>query len=90
MASDQDLAKAEAIKRFRSAVRLELSIAGDWIIGRHLDELRAAADRQIASGGVPALERGLGTAAKKIADALSPMIEREIAKHLALELKPVE
>ncbi len=32
MADEAKLAEAEAIKRFRAAVRLELSIAGDYII----------------------------------------------------------
>lgn len=78
MATDADLAKAEATKRFRAAVRLEMSIAGDWVIGRHLDTLKAQMDREIAQGGLAALEAGTGSWAKKIADAVAPMIEREI------------
>lgn len=78
MVTDAELAQAEAIKRFRAAVRLEMSIAGDWVIGRHLDAIKAQAKAELSSGGLPALERGVGSWAKKIADSLSPMIEREI------------
>ena len=81
--TEAELAKAEAIKRFRAAVRLELSIAGDYIIGRHIDEIKALADREIAAGGVPALEKGMGSKAKQIADALSEAFEEQVPKLLA-------
>ncbi len=78
MASDTALAKAEAIKRFRSGVRLELSVAGDWVIGRHLDALKAKIDDELAQGGIPALDSGVGSWARQIADRMAPMIEREL------------
>lgn len=84
MPTEADLAKLEAVKRFRAAVRLELSIAGDYVIGRHIDQLKAMADREIASGGVPALNNGVGSMAKKVADALSAAFEDELTKLLEL------
>ena len=84
MATEQDLAKAEAIKRFRSAIRLELSIAGDYVIGRHIDQIKDMADKEIASGGIPALESGMGSKAKQIADRLSAAFEVEVENLLAL------
>lgn len=78
MADEAALATAEAIKRFRAAVRLELSIAGDYVIGRHLKEIKDLAAREIASGGIPALENGMGSKAKQIADGLSRVFEAEI------------
>jgi hypothetical protein len=88
MATEADLAKSEAIKRFRAAVRLEMSIAGDWVIGRHLDSIKEQISREISSGGLPALERGVGSWAKQIADSLSPMIEREVTKLLEAGVAP--
>lgn len=86
MADESALAKAEAIKRFRAAVRLELSIAGDYVIGRHIDAIKALADQEIAKGGVPALESGMGSKAKQIADGLSKVFEQEIERLLVPSL----
>jgi hypothetical protein len=87
MATEADLAKMEAIKRFRSAVRLELTIAGDYVIGRHLDGIKSMCDKQIAAGGVPALESGMSSKAKQIADGLSAAFESQLGKLLG-ELPP--
>lgn len=82
MADETSLAKAEAVKRFRSAVRLEFSLAGDYVIGRHLDEIRRRAEEEIARGGIPALEAGMGSLARQIADKLQPAFEAAVAKAL--------
>ena len=85
MATEAKLAKAEAIKRFRSTVRLELTIAGDYVIGRSIDKIIALADEQIEAGGIPALESGVGgSMAKQIADRLSAAFERELEQVLAI------
>lgn len=78
------LAKREAIKRFRSAVRLEMSIAADYVIGRRLPQLESLIDREIATNGLPALEAGVGSKAKQIADILSSKFE-EALDQLELE-----
>lgn len=52
-------AKAEAVKRLRNAIRLELAIVGDRLIMDQKDELDSLMDREIANGGLPALDRAV-------------------------------
>jgi hypothetical protein len=72
------LAKAEALKRFRSAVRLELAIAGDRVIGIHAEKIKDRMDEMITDGGLPALERGMGTWARRVADELIGVLDDQL------------
>jgi hypothetical protein len=48
--SEIALAKATAIKRLRSRVRLEASIRADVVLNEMLDEFEAEFDRRVAAG----------------------------------------
>lgn len=51
-----ELAKKEARKRFRSAVRLECAIAADYVIGIKMPELDDLIEQSLATGGNVALD----------------------------------
>lgn len=79
-----ELAKKEARKRFRSAVRLECAIAADYVIGRHLPELNDAIEAKLADGELPALDATVSSMAKRVADLLTEALESTLDQ-LALE-----
>lgn len=81
---DIDLAKKEARKRFRSAVRLECAIAADYVIGRHMPDLNDLIEKSLSEGELPALEAEVAAAAKKIASLLTEALEGAMDQ-LALE-----
>lgn len=84
------LAKAEALKRFRAAVRLETSIAADYVIGMNLPTLKKRMDDEVAAGGIPALQSGTSSLARAIAEELSKAMEPILQKVLEAGDDPQE
>lgn len=71
--TDIQLAKAAAMKRIRTAVRLELSVRADLILNDLLEEFETEFDRRIAAGEPYELTSYQGWI-QEVVDARAPLV----------------